>query len=229
MPVTSNVSTFLQTIGQGVRPNLFLATFNIPKIVSDSYKNIPFNGAGTTGNTGTGLTQSDTINVLCKSAALPSSNLGVIDVPFRGRTVKVVGDRTFDTWTATFFNDTDFLVRNTMERWLSAMNTHEANTADLWTPVLPGTNAANQVSPAGYTADITIQQLQRDAALGGDALRTYTLFSCFPTNVSQIDLAYDSNDQIEDFTVEFQVQYWQANAAGTIGTGITPHGTPSIA
>jgi hypothetical protein len=88
-----------------------------------------------------------------------------------------------------------------MERWMRAMNSHESNTAEL---IRPQTND-------GYTADIIVQQLERDATVtdpGGSVLRTYKLIQCFPTNVSQIDLAYDSNDQIEDFTVEFQLQYW---------------------
>jgi hypothetical protein len=233
MAITSNVSQFLQTVGQGVRPNLFLASFIVPKIpglvsastgtASSASRNLVFTAGGGGPDLVVDPNGLSTISTLCKSAALPSSNLGVIDVPFRGRTVKVVGDRTFDTWTATFINDSNFYIRNVMERWLSAMNTHVANTADLWTPVdgpAPiGTNSSNpnQKNNLGYTANITIQQLQRDNTVDGSPLRTYTLFSCFPTNVSQIDLAYDSNDQIEDFTVEFQVQYWQATAGGLPG------------
>jgi hypothetical protein len=187
MAITSNVKDFLGKINQGVKPNLFLATINFP------------NSAGSVGLP-TGTDEKDLTNILCKSAALPASNLGVIEVPFRGRTVKIAGDRTFDTWTATFINDRNFVIRNAMERWMNTMNSHEGNTADLIVP-----NAS-----AGYTADIFIQQLERDSSAGGSVLRSYNLVGCFPTNVSQIDLAYDSNDQIEDFTVEFQIQYWTA-------------------
>ena len=197
MAITSNVSSFLNTIKQGVRPNLFLASFNFPA------------GSITTGGSGTLPTAStdlDLVNILCKSAALPASNLGVIEVPFRGRTVKIAGDRTFDTWTATFINDKDFKIRGFMELWMSAVNAHEANTASYITP-----------DNSGYTCDITIKQLERDASEGGRPLREYQLVGCFPTNVSQIDLAYDSNDQIEDFTVEFQLQYWKIPTAATQG------------
>ena len=191
MAITSSVSSFLGKINQGVRPNLFLASINFP----------------TTSVTGfpTSADQQELTNILCKSAALPASNLGVIEVPFRGRTVKIAGDRTFDTWTATFINDRDFVIRNAFERWMSAINRHEGNTADLVAP----SNAT------GYTANIQIQQLERDTSAGGSVLRSYNLWGCFPTNISQIDLAYDSNDQIEDFTVEFQLQYWTSgdNAA----------------
>ena len=191
MAITSNVSSFLGKVNQGVRPNLFLATFNFPGGTSTALTGIP-----------TSTDDKDLVNILCKSAALPASNLGVIEVPFRGRTVKIAGDRTFDTWTATFINDRDFKLRNAMERWMRAINAHEANTAELITP-----------NSSGYVADIYIEQLERDSSAGGGVLRTYKLYGCFPTNVSQIDLAYDSNDQIEDFTVEFQLQYWTAGTS----------------
>jgi len=93
---SSNVSQFLSTIGQGVKPNMFLVNIQFPSRIS--------------GGKDLNLT-----NILCKSAALPGSNLGVIEVPFRGRTVKIAGDRTFDTWTTTFFNDKDFKLRTYFE------------------------------------------------------------------------------------------------------------------
>ena len=89
----SNVSEFLQTIGQGVKPNMFLIDMQYPAALSKEGED------------------QNLSNLLCKSAALPGSNLGVIEVPFRGRTVKIAGDRTFDTWSATFFNDKDFKLR----------------------------------------------------------------------------------------------------------------------
>ena len=198
MAITSSVSSFLSQVQQGVKPNLFLASIQFPQAALVSNTGTPF-------PTGADL---DLVNVLCKSAALPASNLGVIEVPFRGRTVKIAGDRTFDTWTATFINDRNFKIRSFMERWMSAINAHQANTADYITP-----------DSAGYIADIKVDQLERDATVGGSILRSYNLVGCFPTNVSQIDVAYDSNDQIEDFTVEFQLQYWNS-------TGVT--NTPGI-
>ena len=89
----SNVSSFLQTIGQGVKPNMFLVDVQFPDALSKGGEDL------------------NLTNILCKSAALPGSNLGVIEVPFRGRTVKIAGDRTFDTWSATFFNDKDITLR----------------------------------------------------------------------------------------------------------------------
>jgi hypothetical protein len=208
MGVSSNVNSFLQQVGQGVRSNLFQVSFyGFPNIID---------GAGNQINLLT-----DTATYLCKSAALPSSNLGVIEVPFRGRQVKIVGDRTFDTWTATFINDTGFALRNAMEGWMAAMNSHTANTAQIYNPSINATNATNV--PTNYTADIVVQQLARTGNADGGILRTYNLWGCFPTNVSQIDLSYDSNDQIEDFTVEFQMQYWTAAAGNYVTSGKYPN------
>ena len=191
MAITSNVSNFLNNIKQGVKSNLFLVEFQWPTVVSDGPDN-------------------DLANMLCKSAALPASNLGVIEVPFRGRTVKIAGDRTFDTWTVTIINDRDFTIRHGFERWMEAMNTHVGNTADAYIPDQGGT---------GFLKDLTVKQLERDSTDEGSVLREYKLYGCFPTNVSQIDVAYDSNDQIEDFTVEFQLQYWHATQGGAASGG----------
>ena len=112
---TNNVSTFLSTINQGIKPNMFSVDINFPI-------------GGDFGTTDKNLT-----NILCKSAALPGSNLGVIEVPFRGRTVKIAGDRTFDTWTATFFADSNMEVRALFEDWANSINSHEGNTCLLYT------------------------------------------------------------------------------------------------
>jgi hypothetical protein len=183
----SNVSQFLTTIGQGVKPNMFLVDIIFP----DELK--------------LGNEDAKLVNILCKSAALPGSNLGVIEVPFRGRTVKIAGDRTFDTWSVTFFNDKDFKSRAFFEQWMDNINSHEGNTAPLFRP---------QQSTSGYMANMSVRQLEKTGEVNGEIIRTYTLWHCFPTSVGQIDLAYDSNDQIEEFTVEFQMSYWTADGTG---------------
>jgi len=188
----NNVSAFLQNIGQGVKPNMFVVDVKFPNTLDKT-------------------SEQDLVNVMCKSAALPGSNLGVIEVPFRGRTVKIAGDRTFDTWTATFFNDKDFKLRSFFEQWANSINTHDDNTAPLFTP-----NKSD-----GYMGELIVKQLEKDTSNEGAILRQYTLVHCFPTNVSPIDLAYDSNDQIEEFTVEWQYSYFTA-------TGGTREGASSI-
>ena len=186
---TNNVSTFLSTINQGIKPNMFAVDISFP-------------AGGDFGTTDKSLT-----NILCKSAALPGSNLGVIEVPFRGRTVKIAGDRTFDTWTATFFADSNMEVRGLFEDWANSINSHEGNTAERFLP--------NQ-STTGYMADLFVSQLEKDDQVGGSVIRTYQLHHCFPTNVSAIDLAYDSNDQVSEFTVEWQYSFFTAGV-GDVG------------
>jgi len=180
--MATRINDFISNIGQGVKPNMFSIDITWPTDLGDN--------ASPTDD-------KDLINVLCKSAALPASNLGVIEVPFRGRTVKIAGDRTFDTWTATFFNDKEMKIRTYFEQWLESMNTHEGNYSPNFTP--------NQ---DGYMSTVKVKQLEKHGTEGGQILRQYNLMHAFPTNVSQIDLAYDSNDQVEEFSVEFQYSYW---------------------
>ena len=185
--MATRLSNFISDIGQGVKPNMFSVDIAFPDAVD-----------GAAGD-------ADMINLLCKSAALPASNLGVIEVPFRGRTVKIAGDRTFDTWTATFVNDKEMKIRAYFEQWLAQINSHETNNSPLFTPS----------ETDGYTRLVKVKQLEKNASESGEVLRQYDLHYAFPTNVSQIDLAYDSNDQIEEFTVEFQYSYWKAVAGET--------------
>jgi|TARA_R110000744_G_scaffold77895_2_gene153481 hypothetical protein len=158
--------------GGGARPNLFKATINFPAYAGGDVEITSF---------------------LCEAAQLPGSIMGIITVPFRGRQLKIAGDRTFDTWSPTIINDTDFKVRNSMERWMNGVNAHKANTG--------------LTNPIDYQADLLVDQLDRDEAV----LKSYVFRGCFPTNVAPIDLAYGSNDEIERFTVEFQVQYWESD------------------
>ena len=199
---TSNVSNFLSVIGQGVKPNMFNVDIQFPSAFQDALVSADDTVASALGiGENVGNDKVELSSVLCKSAALPGSNLGVIEVPFRGRTVKIAGDRTFDTWTATFFNDKNFKVRALFEAWANLINTHADNTSELFLPT---------ETEGGYTANLFVTQLEKDQTPGGSSIRTYQLHHCFPTNVSAIDLAYDSNDQVEEFTVEWQYSYFTA-------------------
>ena len=174
MAITSNVSSFLQVVKQGVRPNMFQVDISFPGSV-DADQTL--------------------VSYMCKSAVLPASNIGVIEVPFRGRTVKIAGDRTFDNWSATFINDKEMKSRAYFEQWLNQINTHKENTAQI-------------IDPTEYGRSLVVRQLEKDNSQAGDELRSYKLWYAFPISTSAIDLAYDSNDQIEEFTVEFQYSYW---------------------
>lgn len=145
----------------------------------------------------------DIFKYLCKSAALPASNVASIDVPFRGRTFKVAGDRTIDAWTVTIINDEDFKLRRAFEAWSELIAKLDNN--------LGATN------PNAYMSNATVYQLGRGSQAsstnnqGSDSsiLAAYKFVDIFPTAVSNIDLSYDSGDTIEEFTVEFQVQSYE--------------------
>ena len=168
--------------GGGARANLFEVVLNFPDAAQPD---------------------SDTLEksrFLVKGANMPASNIQQIEVPFRGRVLKIAGDRTFDSWTVTVINDTDFAIRSAMERWMNVINRVSDNTG--------------LTDPATYQADAYVMQLDRD----GSVLRTYRFYDVFPTQVSPIDLGYDAQG-IQEFTVELQVQWWQATKGSGTNAG----------
>ena len=160
--------------GGGARPNLFKCIINSPTVTSG--------------------VDSELASFMCKGGSLPASEVSSITVPFRGREVKVAGDRTFADWTATIINDTDFALRNAFERWLNAINAHASGIAE-------------STTPTSYTADIEIQQLDR----AGAVIKRYIIVGAFPVSMSDIPLAFDSTNSIEEFTVNFAYQYWTSD------------------
>ena len=158
---------------------------------------------------------SDEFSILCKAAQLPASNIASIDVPFRGRIFKVAGDRTFDTWTVTVINDNDFKIRTAMEAWMQFVGQYA--------------DGSGATDPGAYQRTADVIQFARNASAlskvdteGLAAAKQYRFYGIFPTNISAIDLSYDTGDTIEEFTVEFQVQYW---APADLGAGETNAGT----
>jgi hypothetical protein len=133
----------------------------------------------------------DKSRFLVKSVAMPASTVTPLPVAFRGRTLNVAGDRTFESWTITIINDTDFSIRSAFENWMNTMNKVSDNTGI--------------TDPALYQADAFVYQLDRD----GSTLRAYHFYDLFPTNMSSIPLSYDT-ESIQEFTVEMQVLWWEA-------------------
>jgi len=133
----------------------------------------------------------DKSRFLVKAVALPDSVINPLSVAFRGRTLKLAGDRTFASWTITIINDTDFAIRSAMENWMNKINKVSDNTG--------------VTDSAEYTADAFVYQLDRD----GSTLRAYHFYDLFPTNISAIQLDYGT-DGIQEFTAEFQVLWWEA-------------------
>jgi hypothetical protein len=131
---------------------------------------------------------------LVTASNLPASTLGEIAVPFRGRNIYVSGDRPApEAWSTTFMNDTDFMIRNAMERWQNGINDYANNTG--------------VVSPADYQTDLTVEQLDRDDTI----LKTYILRNCFPTNIAEITLDMSQNDAIETFGVTWKYTHLEAS------------------
>ena len=130
---------------------------------------------------------------LIKAAQLPSSVIAPITIPFRGRQLQIAGDRTFEPWTITIINDVDMNVRNAFERWMNGINQHNNNTG--------------LSNPTDYQADMIVEQLNK----AGEVTKRYDFRGTFPTNVSSIELSYDTENTIEEFTVELQVQYWESD------------------
>ena len=198
---TRNINDFKNSLKGGVRPNLFNVQINFPDIIPNAA------GLGSGSSTLEGLS-----SFLCRSAALPASTQGLIEVPFRGRFLKIPGDRTFEAWTATFYNTSDFKLRTAFELWINAANKTDENIGTLGFGEIGGSTTG----PENYFSDLIVQQKSKDSST--DILREYHLIGAWPTNVSAINLAYDSNDQIEEFDVEFQYQYIDAGE-GTFQSG----------
>ena len=177
-----------QLIGGGARPNLFEVEL-------------------TTLPTGIAW-PADNFRYMCKAAQLPASVIANIDIPFRGRIFKVAGDRTIEPWSITIINDEDFRIRKAMEEWVDLIAKLENN--------------LGATDPNAYMVNAKVFQLGRGSTPSsknnaGDrnaVLREYEFIDIFPTNVSSIDLSYDSSDTIEEFVVDFQVQSFAFVDAG---------------
>ena len=191
---------FRDSIRDLARPNLFQVELFFPeggtiKSGADSGINstVAENSSKSTvgGDTpGGGNAQMSTM--LVKAANLPASTVGVVDVPYRGRVLKIAGDRTFEPWTVTVLNDEGFALRSKFEAWSSRRQDMQENLQHF-----------DDIQD--YQKDAFVRQYDRQ----GNITRSYKFASIWPSNISAIDLAWDSNDTPEEYTVEFQVQYWE--------------------
>jgi hypothetical protein len=187
-------------IGGGARANLFEVELYFPE--------------------GTGIVTDEVYRFMVKGAELPGSTVSAISVPFRGRQLKVSGDRTFAPWTITVINDTNFLIRNSFEQWMNFMNRNDDN--------------AGVITPTEYQTNMLVHQLGR-GTVGSNTLpgtgdqipiyKSYKFYGAFPTDITPIALSYDSVDTIEEFSVTFEYQWWDTYEEGSdvsiLGTGET--------
>ena len=204
MAETKSLSDFKSRLaGGGARPNLFEVSIpSFPSAISEAW------GPGIQDENGT-------FNFLCKTANLPASTVAEVTIPFRGRQLKVAGDRTFAPWTVTIINDEDFKLRTAFERWSNVLSKLD--------------DATGVTNPTSYMTDAYVQQLGRGASRfatenqGGQSavLRTYKFYDIFPTEIGEIALSYDTGDQIETFDVTFAVQYFTIGDSLQSNTGAT--------
>jgi len=134
----------------------------------------------------------------CKIAAIPASTLAAFDVPYFGRNVKVVGNRTFDNLSMTVINDEAMEIRNSVENWMAAMNSHVGNTQTLAT-------AGSNISGANFT-------IQHFAKSGEELGTPWTFWNAFPVSLGEIALDWGSNDTIEEYPIEWAYDYWTHGA-----------------
>jgi len=171
----ANINDFKAKLaGGGARSNQFKVT-------------MPFPGYAQVGG------EIEDLAFLCRSTTIPAMNVGVVPVPFRGRVIKIAGDRTFDEWSITVLNDTNMRVRNAMERWQNGINNMSDN--------------EGLTNPIDYQVDAFVDQLDRN----GNNIKSYTLRGCFPTSIGAVDLSYAPTDTIQTFGVTFRFQFMESN------------------
>ena len=158
----ANIQQFAQQFGQGVRPTLFQVEGNVGSLQQQDF--------------------------FIKSAQLPASTLGLIEVPYKGRKIKRPGDRTFAEWTITVLASDDLPLRHGFETWSNQLNDHEE---------------INSTIDLGQ--EWTVAAIKPDGTIHG---HRYRFFNVFPSEVGTVDLNYETVDTIAEFTVTLQYDYW---------------------
>lgn len=175
----------------GTRPNLFECRMTFPSIgeISDS------------------AAVAEQFTFFCRAAQLPGSTVNAIPVPYFGRELKFAGNRLFTEWTVTILNDEDFKIRNAMELWMNALNSHRNNKRD---PTL--------MSSLDYSKSAHVIQYGKS----GEPLKSYSFIGMFPIDVSPIELDWGANDTIEEYAVTFAYQWWESDKDGNATSGAPP-------
>jgi hypothetical protein len=171
-----NISSFKENglVYGGARPSLFNVFMSVPAGIGIDNVSV------------------DKFRFVCKTAELPESNVGSIDIPYFGRKIKVAGERNFADWAVTVMNDEDFSVRSMFEAWSNALNRMVSNVRD---PAIATEN---------YKVDLEVLQYGKD----GSTIRSYQLIGAFPTAIGAIGLNWESQNAIEEFGVNFAYDYW---------------------
>ena len=171
----ANISDFKAKLaGGGARANQFKVT-------------MPFPGYASVGG------EIEDLAFLCKATSIPSMEIANINVPFRGRAIKIAGDRTIPAWSVTVYNDTNFRLRNAFERWQNGINNMSDN--------------EGLTNPVDYQVDAFLDHLDRN----GNTIKSYTLRGVYPTAIAAIPLDYDEKTVIEEFEVTLEYQFFDTN------------------
>jgi hypothetical protein len=184
-----NINTFRQNLNSGSRANLFRCRIEgLNSNIDDPEQLL-------------GSKEDSRFTFLCRSAAIPAYSLGIIEVPFRGRRIKIPGDRTFAEWTVTVLNDEKQGMRKVFDNWMSYINNPN------------GQEAIRETSTDDYRCTVVIEHLRGDGTIS----RVYNLVDAFPTDVSPIDLSYDTTDAIQEFSVTFQYHFMDGGNVTSTG------------
>ena len=154
----------------------------------------------------TGVDAAKASRFMVKVAEVPASTVGNIQVGYFGRKINVVGDRSFTPLTVTVINDEDFIIRKALEEWMDRMSGVSSAVSQY----------RGGSSDGGYTTKLTTTQFGRQ----GDRLRSYDWIGAFPTEIAAIPLSWEGPDTIEEYTCQFQYQWWEV--AGEIPTRDAP-------
>ena len=166
----------------GARPSLFKVIFDYPSGIPDPPTKASF---------------------LVKATTIPASTIGSYDVFYHGKAIHVAGDRTFDTWDTTIFNDEDFGIRNTLENWMGSISDHKLNTRDKQT-----FQNMSEGDVAKYKSTLKVQQFGK----AGQELRTYEFKGAWPSALSTINLDWATASEIEEFTCTWVYDSWYSTA-----------------
>ena len=189
-----SISKFRTALKSGSRPNLFKVMVTKPAGAPGDFTSYEF---------------------LVRSAALPSATIGTIELPMNGgRRFKLGGDRVFSEWTSTVLNDEHYTLRSSLEAWQNAM---------VFTNFEIGSGLGNRSStgggasttPTGLYGTVLIYQLAEDGSSVTNG--SYKLVNCWPSDISAIDLSYDTTDAVEDFTVTWTYDYYENGFDGEVG------------
>lgn len=127
---------------------------------------------------------------LVTAASLPGQILEPAIVHYRGREVKFAGDRVYPPWTITVLNDAEMSIRTALEQWVNGMEDYAAK--------------FGRLSPSEYQRDLDVFQLDRN----GNVMKGYKMVNAFPTEVGEVPLSHDANNQISRFPVTFAYQHF---------------------